>query len=115
MRDSLPSDMKRICIVTVGMNGLRNDLSKNRSPFILQCRVKADLKSRRCDWTIFKSLKSIYRIEVQKLSLFLQCAAQVAIINTYCFDLFNRSMFCSDYLVVERYGHLVLNPRIEFN
>ena len=54
-------------------------------------------------------------IEVEKLSLSLQCAAQAAIINTYCFDLFNRSMFCSDYLGVEQYGHLVLNPRIEFN
>ena len=50
----------------------------------------------------------IHPIEVEKLSLSLQCAAQAAIINTYCFDLFNRSVFCSDYLGVERCGHLVL-------
>ena len=71
------------------MIGLRNDLSKNHSPFMLQCRVKADSKSRRYDWTIFKSIKVfIYPIEVEKLSLSLQCATQAAIINTYCFDLF---------------------------
>ena len=55
----------------------------------------------------------IHPIEVEKLSLSSQCAAQAAIINPYCFDLFNRSVFCSVYLVylgvyLERYGHLVL-------
>ena len=65
---------------------------------------------------IFKSFKVfIYPIEVEKLSLSLRCAAQAAIINTYCFDFFNRSVFCSGYLGVERYGHLVFNPRIQLN
>ena len=50
----------------------------------------------------------IYPIEVEKLSLSLQCAAQAAIINPYCFDLFKHSVFCSVYLGVEHYGHLVL-------
>jgi len=30
----------------------------------------------------------IYPVELERLSLSLQCAAQAAIINTYCFDLF---------------------------
>ena len=85
------------------MIGLRNDSSKNRSPFILHCRVKADSKSRRYDWTIFKSIKVfIYPIEVEKLSLSLQCAAQAAIINTYCFDLFQSQ--CVDCTELYFYG-----------